>query len=251
MFRALLRNGYLGPDEDNCAIHEAHRQGWIYWATIEPGHDAFFIASPLHAACLSWSLMPSVGQLTHPTLLDLTMDVISRFKPSQIFCPYRNIGPISIDVHAHEAQYQAEFYRSLHQLAHGEVQITPEFASGKDAEVTGRLDFVIPSKKWGIEITREGSKLRQHSDRFSQDGAYGEMITKGLVMDYILVDCRATWPENRHAGMLCVHIFRALVLMQYYRHSTPLSCCVRPHQLNGGIPGQSAEEVERIPFGGE
>jgi hypothetical protein len=39
--------------------------------------------------------------------------------------------------------------------------------------MTGRVDFYLPFKKWGVELLRNGDKYEEHCGRFSQEGAYG------------------------------------------------------------------------------
>jgi hypothetical protein len=59
----------------------------------------------------------------------------------------------------------------------------------------GRIDFYIPSKKWGIKILREGDRLENHSSRFRGQGAYVNMQFD----DYInMLDFRTTTPQVAH-----------------------------------------------------
>lgn len=39
----------------------------------------------------------------------------------------------------------------------------PSIASAKGARKAGRIDIFIPIVKWGIEITRDGSRLLEHA----------------------------------------------------------------------------------------
>jgi hypothetical protein len=59
----------------------------------------------------------------------------------------------------------------------------------------GRVDFYIPSKQWGVEILREGDRLAHHSGRFSRSGSYETTLP---LSDYIILDCRNTWPKLSH-----------------------------------------------------
>jgi hypothetical protein len=51
--------------------------------------------------------------------------------------------------------------------------------------VAGRIDFYIASKRWGIEITRDGKKLQEHSDCFGASGACGRWLASGKMSDYM------------------------------------------------------------------
>jgi hypothetical protein len=92
-----------------------------------------------------------------------------------------------------EAQYQDECYRCVHILTHGNVRISPEYAAAAGSR-PGRTDFFIPSMKWGIEVTRDGSKLEEHDARFADNGAYGQWLETSDMDDYVLLDFRSTMP---------------------------------------------------------
>ena len=78
----------------------------------------------------------------------------------------RKIGP-DTNQEPPEAQYQREFFRCCHAISNGSLVAFPEFGT-KD----GRADFYIPSKRWGVELLRNGDQLAQHWGRFSSAGSY-------------------------------------------------------------------------------
>ncbi len=57
----------------------------------------------------------------------------------------------------------------------------------------GRIDFFIPSKKWGIELLRDRDRLLAHNERFV-GGEYGKWVQAGMMDDYIMIDFRSTVP---------------------------------------------------------
>jgi len=59
----------------------------------------------------------------------------------------------------------------------------------------GRIDFFIRSKKWGVELLRDGDRLRDHYSRFTT-GEYGRWLQNGKMKEYILVDFRSTMPSQ-------------------------------------------------------
>jgi len=61
---------------------------------------------------------------------------------------------------------------------------------------SGRVDFYIPVKKWGVELLRDGDRLENHSSRFTGTGAYAKMEFE----DYIILDFRTTSPQKPHPG---------------------------------------------------
>ena len=206
-FRDLLRTGVIKIASKELNVNEAvrkcHRQGWLhaYQTANEPGFTCYTFPSPLHTVCLSWRLVPTDNIPNFPTLFDMALKVISNFKPSQLQIPIRRAGiPTPVDKPP-EAQYQDEFYRSLFSVTFGNVRVSPEFASARRARVAGRIDFFIPVVKWGVEITRDGARLTEHSSRFAHSGAYGAWLSSGDMVDYILLDCRTRIPRDPHPGI--------------------------------------------------
>lgn len=72
----------------------------------------------------------------------------------------------------------------------------PEFGTGK-----GRVDFYIPSRRWDVELLRDGDRLDQHHGRFSDSGSYGTTLA---LEDYIVLDCRYTVPRYPHRSMCII-----------------------------------------------
>jgi hypothetical protein len=73
----------------------------------------------------------------------------------------------------------------------------------------GRIDFFIPSKKWGIELTRDGNRLGEYNSRFEDDGAHGQWLKSSDMddrNDYIFLDFRSTKPMLAHPGKRLVMI---------------------------------------------
>jgi hypothetical protein len=201
MFRLPLRDGHIFENHPKFgdAINKAHKLGYIYAKIFSPSEQGFVLPTPLHTASLSWMLVPS--QIDLPCdLIELVLKVITRFKYSQLTLPIRRAGDDAVGISvAPEAQYQDEFYRALHDFTKGSIQVSPEFATAGGVSKAGRIDFFVASKAWGIEITRDGKKLQEHSDRFGTRGAYGHWIESGEMSDYILLDCRSTKPVKLHS----------------------------------------------------
>ena len=203
MFRLLLRDGQISegghPNFDH-TIQRAHKLGCIYAKEFSSFEEGFVFPTPLHTAALSWVLVPLPSEANLPSkLLDLVSDVVARFNYSQLTHSLRRVGDDDKASGSQEAQYQDEFYRALHDCTKGGVQVSPDFATAANAFKAGCIDFFIAEKKWGIEITQDGRKLQEHSDRFGGHGAYGHWIETGEMSDYILLDCRSTVPLKRHS----------------------------------------------------
>ncbi|KAJ7287322.1 hypothetical protein C8J57DRAFT_1048858, partial [Mycena rebaudengoi] len=95
-----------------------------------------------------------------------------------------------------------EFYRSL--LDFGQVYVSPEFSSARN-DLSGRIKFYIQSKKWGIELVRDGDRLGEHSDRFDRiNGAYDRWMNGRFpdMEDFIILDFRQKEVRKAHPAFL-------------------------------------------------
>jgi len=199
-FRALLGTGYIdvmGNDEtEETGLTRCHKRGWLHTIMTDSGVRYHF-PSPIHKSCVSWFLRPTDTIIPYATPYELAVATVKGFKRSQLTDSIRRVGG-GLQDKATEAQYQAEFNRSLHSLIDGSVVMTPEFASAARARA-GRIDFFVHGKKWGIECTREGDRLKDHISRFGAGGAYGKWLQSSDMEDYILLDFRTTVPIKKHS----------------------------------------------------
>jgi hypothetical protein len=190
-FRKLLTQRYIIAsgisDEDFC-----HRRGWMH-SEWRQGKTCYVFASPLHAMYVSWRLIPTIIQCPYLTVRDMTFSILKKFNPSRLSSPSR-IG-LDFSDSPLEARYQFEFYRGLFAATGGGVHICPELFTAPGAR-RGCIDFFVPDKKWGIELTREGSTLSEHSSRFDLGGKYEVWLTSNDMADHILLDCRTDIPEK-------------------------------------------------------
>lgn len=88
---------------------------------------------------------------------------------------------------------QAEFYRAAFDHLPEGNRISPTVPSLRPdkKKVAGWLDYVIDGDlHWGVEILREGSNMKEHAKRFEQGGKYREMIDRGDVKEWVLLDFR-------------------------------------------------------------
>ncbi|TDL20270.1 hypothetical protein BD410DRAFT_375058 [Rickenella mellea] len=185
------------------ALRSCHSNGWVISSLVGskalPPFLRYEFPSPLHISWVSHMTTWTNQPLPFADAFELVVTALLRFRPSQLSLPPRRIGPGPDP--PPEAQYQQELYRGLHEAANGNVIVSPEFASSKGALVAGRIDFFVPQVKWGIEVTRDGSRLQEHSDRFQPQGAYGSWLGTLDMNDYILLDCRRNKPRDTHTGI--------------------------------------------------
>jgi hypothetical protein len=198
-FRALLQyNSISREDVDEEALNECIHNGWVHSDVVDlhapDSPERFVFPSPLHAACFAWRLIPQHDVCHFQTIHEMSLAVIKNFKPSRLRAPLL-VGSSFRD-RPLEAVYQDEFYRALYEVTEGATITTPEYSS-TSGDSLGRIDFFIPSKKWGVEILRDGQALPEHHSRFGIRGTYGQWITGGDMEDYILLDFRITKPRKQ------------------------------------------------------
>jgi len=163
---------------------------------------------------------PKEQFIIQSSVLQLALKVIAGFSP-HLLSAERRIGPGCIQ-RPPEAQYQDEFYRSCHAFSHGSLLTLPEYGTAE-----GRVDFYVPSKKWDVELLRDGNRLEEHSGRFSESGPYARTLP---LSDYILLDCRKMRPRRRHSRMciICPSIhFSFCEANLTHRHSKFIPRCIQ------------------------
>lgn len=89
-----------------------------------------------------------------------------------------------------ESTYQDEFYRVAHEVLGYAMNISSEWSSGGN----GRIDFRLAQVGWGIELLREGDRLKDHCERFNPGGRYATWIQDGSIQDWLIIDCRTSTP---------------------------------------------------------
>jgi hypothetical protein len=96
----------------------------------------------------------------------------------------RRSWSIGEDMTVLERQWQMEFYRAA-SLILPDASLSPDV--GRLLGSKGFLDFYIDSDyKWGIELLRNGSRLKEHLARFQPGGIYAEL--KNQLKDYHVID---------------------------------------------------------------
>jgi hypothetical protein len=80
----------------------------------------------------------------------------------------------------------------------------------------GRIDFFIRSKKWGVELLREGDRLHEHNSRFTTS-EYGTWVQDGSMKAYILIDFRSKKPTKARSGKQTIAA-RETIIYNYCRY---------------------------------
>jgi len=129
-----------------------------------------------------------------PHLRELCIAVFKSFSKKSLLLSSAERGPKIAATRTVESQYQDEFYRAFTSLLGTGVGISSKWSRGK----SGRVDFRILGPKWGVELLRDGTKntSNEHYKRFLPKGKYHTWITKGLITDWLVIDCRCSTPEE-------------------------------------------------------
>jgi hypothetical protein len=192
LFHGVATKKNFPHPQHQAALELCFRNGWLYAETLEledPPSFAYYFASPLHR----WFVQAQLGTFGDDTpidagnLLHLVLGVIPLFSPAALLTERKipNLDP----QRPLEAQFQDEFSRCFNIYTHG-ARLFPEFGTND-----GRIDFFIPSKKWGVELLRQGDDLRGHCGRFSTSGTYAKWVE---TEDYIVLDFRINVPRDPH-----------------------------------------------------
>jgi hypothetical protein len=197
LFRAVLKNHYVTMEtldslEDKETLAECFRRGWLHATAVED-EDQYIFTTPLHRWFIEYYLGTRVVDttpITDQTLLSFVIEVIRGFSP-QTLSSREKIGALKKQ-NPPDAHFQDEFYRGCHESSKGSFISFPESGNAR-----GKIDFYIPRGEWGVELLRDGDRLKDHSSRFEGQGAYANMNFK----DYVTLDFRTKEPQKTHPSL--------------------------------------------------
>jgi hypothetical protein len=205
VFCAVLRDKSVGEStftsqENIAALKQCFQEGWLH-ATEDDYHTRYIFPTQLHFWFVEYYLgtrLMDPSFITTDTLRQFAVKVIKLFSPQSLTAP-RKIG--TAEQRRPEAQYQDEWYRCCHTLTKGSLISFPEFGNG-----SGRINFYIPIKKWGVELLHDGHDIQGHLSRFEGSDAYASFDLD----DYIVLDFRTTEPQETHdsGGFDILNIFK-------------------------------------------
>jgi hypothetical protein len=198
--RAIACDGIYQSDfmkenkESKATLEKIWRNGWLH-ADMSNNDVRYVFASTIHrwyCACLLEEVA-SDGVINYDVPLQLAVDAIKCFRPSQLLDPPRSS---TCDTLPLEDQYQKEFYRCLYTILDGRVRVSPEFVVRKGSQ-GGIIDFFVASKKWGFELLRDRNRVGEHMARFEDGGQYFGMVQSGGMEQYVVLDFTVTKPAKR------------------------------------------------------
>ncbi|KIM71678.1 hypothetical protein PILCRDRAFT_8231 [Piloderma croceum F 1598] len=141
--------------------------GWLHNELISPTEVIYTFLSPLHMRYVQWMLLGNQDDaiISENSIIDFVIVAIRKFIPLHLSAQ-RTFGTATRSTP--EAQIQDEFYRACINHTKNCILSFLEFGNKR-----GRIDFLIPMKKWGIELLRDGDRLNAHAARFTT-GEYGQ-----------------------------------------------------------------------------
>ncbi|KAJ7684393.1 hypothetical protein DFH06DRAFT_1312829 [Mycena polygramma] len=170
---------------------EAHKRGWVIREDEEPDGRVVRVdfSSPLHRARLSYLFMGHhslPAEYASLSLREFVIRVFCFFNGDNLHLAGTRVSETGEDP-VPEARYHNEFYRACDEMTGGRgLWLSPEFGASRGQ--TGRVDFFVGSKRWGIEFLSEGEQIG--GTRFELDGAYHPWIVTHAIEEWVVVDCR-------------------------------------------------------------
>ncbi|MCJ1337992.1 hypothetical protein MMC09_003276, partial [Bachmanniomyces sp. S44760] len=181
---AAKHKGYSHQQTQFDAFAFCHKVGILHTESSMSSNKevTYVFASPIHQRVAHRRLLPGPDQGTasdHRPLLQVCLAAIKRLSPSAIQPRRVHSNGRSI---ISEATIQDEIYCCLHYELH-HLPILSEYAHS----LSGRIDFYIYDKKWGVEILQNGNKsqVMEHMARFGPDGKYRSW---NILDDYIVIN---------------------------------------------------------------
>ncbi|RAH75635.1 uncharacterized protein BO66DRAFT_445672 [Aspergillus aculeatinus CBS 121060] len=192
-----LQSSYLKNPDQQRALEDIWKQGWLHAETVQ--RDTLYVfPSQIHrwyCQCL-FSQVNSEKELIYSSPLEMAIDAIRKFDPCQLSSRLRTLEGDPIPI---EDQYQKEFYRCLFPLLlEYQIKMAPEYLI-KSGVRSGRIDFLIEQKRWGLELLRNSNRVRQHMQRFKKDGQYFTMLNRKLIQDYVVLNFTRKMPQKSYA----------------------------------------------------
>ncbi|KAL3489859.1 hypothetical protein BJX62DRAFT_226271 [Aspergillus germanicus] len=174
-----------------------YENGWLHKTTELRNRinvEIYVLPTRLHEKYIEWLFAESSRPLDdkYDTVRKLAVDTAEERSVSTADCR----RPL-------EAAYQDEFYRAFTKVAGQHIFIVSEWSRTK----AGRVDFMIPSKRWAVELLRDGDRLGEHIARFRPSGRYHDWIRDGHIVSWIIINCTDKLPESNPEPNLIHAVF--------------------------------------------
>jgi hypothetical protein len=219
VFNAPSHSVLLTKEEDqHGSTHPLRRcleRGWLFSEPAGRGTKVQYrFASQLHQLYTGWLLLRREESIKDTDLRTFVIGVIKHFSPQNL----QTRGDLStMPQPIPDTQFQQEFYRACGVYTGGCVTTFPECGTPK-----GRIDFFIRSKKWGVELLRDGVRLREDHSRFA-NGEYGVWLQDKKMENYIMIDFRSKRPSQARSGKQIITA-RETIIYNYCRYQIDICC---------------------------
>ncbi|PYI25965.1 hypothetical protein BP00DRAFT_461387 [Aspergillus indologenus CBS 114.80] len=185
------RLSFPSDSDDERALEDIWRNGWLHAEHTEGGDTYYMFPTQVHRWYCQFLFEPSNPrkEVVYQSPLEMAVDAIRRFHPDQL------ANPPAMPI---KDQCQKEFYRCLFPLLiENHITIAPEYLI--PTGIRSGIDFLVPQRKWGVDLLRHGDRIKQHMQRFKNKGQslQEEPIQEYIVLNFTRTQPRKSYPEYR------------------------------------------------------
>ncbi|PKC55118.1 hypothetical protein RhiirA1_446908 [Rhizophagus irregularis] len=181
----FIRNKLLQPNTPfsgnllDPVIKKFIKMGLI--TTINTNDERLTFSAPIMRSVLSNYLFKAplnVNQSPSSTFDEFLLRTIERMSSSTL---KESLGKGS---YLYERTWQMEWFRTAKTVIPENASVSSDV--GGSFGSVGFLDFYVDNGHcWGVELTREGEKLKKHAERFESDGIYAEIpLKQWAILDF-------------------------------------------------------------------
>ncbi len=196
-------------------LRQCLERGWLFSERHVEEQIKYRFASSLHERYTEWLLLESEEPFNAS---EFVIEVLKHLSPKNLKTREDLRSSSSTPRPIPEAQFQQEFYHACCEYTKGVVTTFPKCGTAK-----GWINFFIRSKKWGIELLRDGDGHAAHNARFT-NGEYGKWIEEGMMDDHIMIDFRSKVPTDVRPGKRIITT-RKTIIYKDCRCRTFDICC--------------------------
>lgn len=207
LFSLRQRHSVNGPLTDfEQAVHDARRMGWLLHvpSTTGNGQNQLVLPTRWHGDYLEFMLTrKSVLLESKITNIDTYLDSVLHYYRASVI-----LEAIKTPEGLQEKTVDAEFMRGSEEHTGDPCFALPQVHTNDNL---GIIDFIIPSKRWLIELMVEGNDVPGHLKRFQRDQSYGRQWPE---WEWRVIDFRFKIKPRKNCKSY-LHAFNAHLLMKF------------------------------------
>ncbi|OJD12521.1 hypothetical protein AJ78_06903 [Emergomyces pasteurianus Ep9510] len=195
----VLKIGSVGFDKQRPELLTCVENGWLQSNLVDGGQEICTFASGMHAKYVEYKFGATGNKPfpyeKYPDIESLCLAVVKRFSKPILRQAQegRRLGSAG-KPRPFEATFQDEFYRCYWEEVGRGIGICSEWTGSS----SGHIDFLVIQPGWGIELLRDGGRLHEHCKRFRNDGQYFPWVNKGIMRDWLILDCCHSYPQSAY-----------------------------------------------------